>query len=183
MQLLFLLCELKVSPFFYFERSGVLLFQAYPAVKRASRWRLYIPRATPERSEKNHESMVSLEILKPHHQFYTNHYFMKKYSCCSLSDGHNVQIKFVFAVLKLLGCKQDAFLKKIRCKKTVKDENARMEVHAQIDMIRRKKKEGQITILIHNNGRLRCKNTPMNYLSTNYQYAWEKKQELFMFQY
>ena len=67
MQLLFLLCELKVSPFFYFERSGVLLFQAYPAVKRASRWRLYIPRATPERSEKNHESMVSLEILKPHH--------------------------------------------------------------------------------------------------------------------
>ena len=73
------------------------------------------------------------------------------------------------------------FVEKIRSKKSVKDENARMEVHAQIDMIRRKKKEGQITILIHNNGRLRCKYTPMNYLSTNYQYAWEKKQELFMF--
>ena len=116
--------------------------------------------------------MVSLENFKPHHQFYTNHYFMKKYSFCSLSDGHNVQIKFVFAVLKLLGCKQDALLKKIRCKKSVKDENARMEVHAQIDMILRKKKEAQITILSHNNGRLRCKKYTHD---TNYRYAWEKK--------
>ena len=84
---------------------------------------------------------MSLEIFKPHHQFYTNHFFMKKYSCCVLWDGNNVQIKFLLAVLKMLGCKQDALLKIIRCKKSVKDEISRMKVHAQIDMIHRKKKK------------------------------------------